>query len=69
MKNEEAGAEWKKGKERLEAAIGGGQKRREGDLEVLHGGNLIGDLQVDDSPFLQAHEHFSFQSSSYIPRK
>ena len=49
MRNEGAAAEGEKklGKERLEAAIGGGQKRREQDLEVLHGENLIGDLQGD----------------------
>lgn len=49
MKNEGAAAEGEKkqGKERLDAAIGGGQKRREEDLEVLLGENLFGDLQGD----------------------
>lgn len=47
MRNEGAAAEGEKelGKERLEAEIGGEQKRREEDLEVLLGGNLFGDLQ------------------------
>lgn len=49
MRNEGAAAEGEKklGKERLEASIGGGQKRREEGLEVLRGENLIGDLQDD----------------------